>query len=197
MFYPLSRTRKIRCDGAKPICHNCSRRLATGTDDLSPCTYDTTPKRRGPDKIPGSRQRLPPQETSEGGRVRRRRRRDTGPSDNPVPMTAHGHDPIVAEFGQVPGHDPSDTQAGTSAALQSTHVESHPQEAGESSAAGPRASEFYRAPQHRAALVESLSPTPPGHAPSLRGVSHPSNTLQRIVTASEPRFSHPPVCSTP
>lgn len=48
------RTRKIRCDGAKPQCHNCSRRSKSGDE----CTYDAVPKRRGPDKTPGARQRM-------------------------------------------------------------------------------------------------------------------------------------------
>ena len=47
-----SRTRKIRCDGAKPSCHNCNRRAN------SECEYDPLPKRRGPDKTPGARQRI-------------------------------------------------------------------------------------------------------------------------------------------
>ncbi|KAH7885280.1 hypothetical protein F5I97DRAFT_1884201 [Phlebopus sp. FC_14] len=48
------RTRKIRCDGAKPTCHNCSRRAKANEE----CTYDAAPKRRGPDKTPGARQRM-------------------------------------------------------------------------------------------------------------------------------------------
>lgn len=112
-----SRTRKIRCDGAKPVCHNCTRRTAAGPstngaspsnpstsptatsplsatsptspDSLGPCCYDTAPKRRGPDKNPGSRQRISHAQrelellqvglngTADGGKVRRRRRRDT------------------------------------------------------------------------------------------------------------------------
>ncbi|KAF5372189.1 hypothetical protein D9758_005120 [Tetrapyrgos nigripes] len=36
------RTRKIRCDGAKPVCHNCGRR-SNGTNE---CTYDAVPRRR-------------------------------------------------------------------------------------------------------------------------------------------------------
>lgn len=76
---PLSRTRKIRCDGAKPACHNCSRRTtATG----GPCSYDSAPKRRGPDKTPGARQRTAREislerREEEGASRRRRRRRDT------------------------------------------------------------------------------------------------------------------------
>jgi len=46
----LSRARKIRCDSTRPICHNCVRRS-------NECQYDAAPKRRGPDKRPGTRQR--------------------------------------------------------------------------------------------------------------------------------------------
>ncbi|KAI6099563.1 hypothetical protein EDD16DRAFT_1497409 [Pisolithus croceorrhizus] len=83
------RTRKIRCDGAKPACHNCTRRAKA--DDQ--CTYDTAPKRRGPDKRPGARQRVPREtrmdEAAEVGtssgisRMRqRRRRRDEDDANN-------------------------------------------------------------------------------------------------------------------
>ncbi|KAJ7616023.1 hypothetical protein FB45DRAFT_935136 [Roridomyces roridus] len=44
------RTRKIRCDSTRPGCANCQRRA-------DQCEYDPAPKRRGPDKRPGTRQR--------------------------------------------------------------------------------------------------------------------------------------------
>ncbi|KAF8137874.1 hypothetical protein K438DRAFT_2023529 [Mycena galopus ATCC 62051] len=44
------RSRKIRCDSTRPHCSNCSRRA-------DKCEYDPAPKRRGPDKKPGTRQR--------------------------------------------------------------------------------------------------------------------------------------------
>ncbi|KAF8189550.1 hypothetical protein K438DRAFT_2019010 [Mycena galopus ATCC 62051] len=44
------RGRKIRCDSNRPSCNNCVRRK-------NDCVYDTVPKRRGPDKRPGTRQR--------------------------------------------------------------------------------------------------------------------------------------------
>ena len=47
-----SRSRKIRCDSKRPTCSNCARRSNT-------CVYDAVPKRRGPDKHPGTRQRRP------------------------------------------------------------------------------------------------------------------------------------------
>ncbi|KAF8625311.1 hypothetical protein AX15_005441 [Amanita polypyramis BW_CC] len=46
------RSRKIRCDSKRPTCSNCARRSNT-------CVYDAVPKRRGPDKHPGTRQRRP------------------------------------------------------------------------------------------------------------------------------------------
>lgn len=47
-----SRSRKIRCDSKRPTCNNCARRSNV-------CEYDAVPKRRGPDKHPGTRQRRP------------------------------------------------------------------------------------------------------------------------------------------
>jgi len=82
--YP-SRTRKIRCDGAKPVCHNCSRR----TNASSECNYDPIPKRRGPDKTPGARQRAAREmEAAINGPAPRRRRRATTNTD-PYPKNYH------------------------------------------------------------------------------------------------------------
>ncbi|KAI0372180.1 hypothetical protein BV20DRAFT_940530 [Pilatotrama ljubarskyi] len=69
------RGRKIRCDGAKPVCHNCSRRA----ENPQLCSYDTAPKRRGPDRVPGARQRS---NSGPGEKPRRRRR--------PPPIDATG-----------------------------------------------------------------------------------------------------------
>ena len=49
-----SRHRKARCNGAKPVCSSCQQRKNMGGE----CLYDPSPKRRGPDKIPGTRQRM-------------------------------------------------------------------------------------------------------------------------------------------
>ncbi|CAK5284071.1 unnamed protein product [Mycena citricolor] len=63
------RQRKIRCDGAKPNCFNCSKRATESNE----CTYDALPKRRGPDKTPGARQRIVRQDgVTEAPRRRRR-----------------------------------------------------------------------------------------------------------------------------
>ncbi|KAJ7259282.1 hypothetical protein C8J57DRAFT_498595 [Mycena rebaudengoi] len=44
------RGRKIRCDSNRPSCNNCVRRK-------NECIYDQVPRRRGPDKLPGTRER--------------------------------------------------------------------------------------------------------------------------------------------
>ncbi|KAI0822302.1 hypothetical protein BC628DRAFT_1327700 [Trametes gibbosa] len=67
------RGRKIRCDGAKPVCHNCSRRA----ENPQLCSYDTAPKRRGPDRVPGARQR-----SAGGPNEKPRRRRRLPPVDS-------------------------------------------------------------------------------------------------------------------
>ncbi|KAG7088294.1 hypothetical protein E1B28_012305 [Marasmius oreades] len=65
------RARKIRCDGAKPVCHNCHQR-ANGNGE---CNYDSVPRRRGPDKTPGARQRMARDSRDSDSTIRRRRKR--------------------------------------------------------------------------------------------------------------------------
>ncbi|KAG9007525.1 hypothetical protein FRB94_014294 [Tulasnella sp. JGI-2019a] len=42
------RSRKVRCDGARPSCSNCRQRHCAAS-----CSYDEAPRRRGPDRKPG------------------------------------------------------------------------------------------------------------------------------------------------
>lgn len=84
-----SRTRKIRCDGAKPVCHNCGRRT-TGDNE---CSYDAIPKRRGPDKTPGARQRVARDVRNQltGALLGKRRRRTRGtPPPGPNTTVRYG-----------------------------------------------------------------------------------------------------------
>ncbi|KZT73776.1 hypothetical protein DAEQUDRAFT_661448 [Daedalea quercina L-15889] len=96
------RSRKIRCDGAKPACHNCSRR----SDQSGPCTYDPEPKRRGPDKTPGARQRslTAPQDEVEPKRRSRRRTVDDPSAANPVDPkgVASAPDPVPMTARSLP-----------------------------------------------------------------------------------------------
>ncbi|KAI0655605.1 hypothetical protein C8Q70DRAFT_422985 [Cubamyces menziesii] len=48
------RTRKTRCDGAKPVCFHCRKRPPENGES---CSYEAQPKRRGQDKAPGGRKR--------------------------------------------------------------------------------------------------------------------------------------------
>ncbi|KAK7048512.1 Zn(2)-C6 fungal-type domain-containing protein [Favolaschia claudopus] len=74
------RTRKIRCDGAKPVCHNCGKRSSGSSE----CNYDPLPKRRGPDKTPGARQRVA-RKSTDGGGTRGRRRTSSADAQDYVP----------------------------------------------------------------------------------------------------------------
>lgn len=163
---------------------------------MTPCTYDAAPKRRGPDKNPGSRQRVPPDDSADGGKVRRRRRRDTGPlSDKAAPMVAQASTHALASSGDVlepePGvpHFPEQT-LNPAYSLQTLA----PSQAGSSRSV--RASDVYPSPQQGtvAAQVDEIGASTSRHASSLRGIIHPSNSLQRLVTVSEPPYSHAQVC---
>lgn len=69
-----SRARKIRCDSTRPVCNNCTRRN-------NECEYDAVPKRRGPDKRPGTRQRSCKKRHSESeaaGSQAKKKRRTSG-----------------------------------------------------------------------------------------------------------------------
>lgn len=189
-----SRTRKIRCDGAKPICLHCSRRSTTNPDDSTLCTYDSAPKRRGPDKNPGSRQRISAHESTHGGKVRRRRRRDTGPTDKLIPMAAQGpSDPAMS---------PGD---GMEPLPRVPHAEGHAvgvpyglEPLAQVPSAGPsisrevRIAEVYRAaPQQPvAAPVDKLPSISTAHDVSLRDITHPPHGLHRAATMSEPQYGH-------
>ncbi|EJC99066.1 uncharacterized protein FOMMEDRAFT_95074, partial [Fomitiporia mediterranea MF3/22] len=97
------RSRKIRCDGAKPMCHNCKQR-GTGI-----CEFDSIPKRRGPDRQPGARQRH--------GKVPAPRTRRRAQSDNkqespqPTRGTPYSSDHPERDVGAPPLNDQNATWA--------------------------------------------------------------------------------------
>jgi hypothetical protein len=107
----LSRARKIRCDSTRPTCHNCTRRSSN-------CEYDAAPKRRGPDKRPGTRTRTCKKKPSEDGQPppnkRKRLEEPTQMASKPItqpkietatpllihpnvssPLSLHSHSPVV------------------------------------------------------------------------------------------------------
>ncbi|CAE6451542.1 unnamed protein product [Rhizoctonia solani] len=105
----LCRQRKIKCGGEQPACRNCVRIEVA-------CHYDAEPKRRGPDKRPGTRTRTrknssgvavvptsrtgnlgsrlpnePPLVPSQVGPVRRKRTKvPSVPSSDPLPGGSYG-----------------------------------------------------------------------------------------------------------
>lgn len=70
----FSRSRKIRCDSTRPMCQNCIKR---GND----CIYDKVPKRRGPDKRPGTRKRSCKKRQSDGSEPQPKKKRRADPVD--------------------------------------------------------------------------------------------------------------------
>ena len=96
--HTVSRSRKIRCDSTRPICNNCARRS-------NECEYDLVPKRRGPDKRPGTRQRSCKKRPADGSTPPRSKRKRissdqvTDPQEIPTPrvkenMQDSKHSPI-------------------------------------------------------------------------------------------------------
>jgi len=91
---PYSRARKIRCDSTRPGCDNCARRS-------SQCEYDAVPKRRGPDKRPGTRRRSckkRPVDGEETPAARKRRKAETEDE------RSDGNDEIIRPSGEPSYH---------------------------------------------------------------------------------------------
>ncbi|KAG8969379.1 hypothetical protein FRC03_003070 [Tulasnella sp. 419] len=72
------RSRKVRCDGTRPVCNTCARRN-------DQCVYDFAPKRRGPDRHPGTRQRAP-KGTTGAPKKRKRNQEAAAGSATPAPL---------------------------------------------------------------------------------------------------------------
>ena len=89
-----SRARKIRCDSTRPGCDNCARRS-------SQCEYDAVPKRRGPDKRPGTRRRSCKKRPVDGEDIPSgRKRRKTETEDE----RSDGNDEIIRPSGEPSYH---------------------------------------------------------------------------------------------
>ena len=172
-----SRGRKIRCDGAKPVCHNCSRR----TENPHICTYDTAPKRRGPDRIPGARQR------SAGGigeKPPRRRRR---------PPTQDGTDQLFMAPQSAPV-SPVDVKPTSYSPTGQTFLAdaptSHPDNLTIIQEVGP-----VQYGRHRHGLPEpgrAAMPTGVGaHYPQAHNLVGPSNSLADINASAHPAHIDP------
>lgn len=101
----VSRSRKIRCDSTRPHCNNCVRR---GNE----CEYDAKPKRRGPDKRPGTRQRSckkrAPEAEPPNGVARKKRKMESDDDDTMIAFDAGdgatngAKQPLLASASPVP-----------------------------------------------------------------------------------------------
>ncbi|TFY66432.1 hypothetical protein EVG20_g4654 [Dentipellis fragilis] len=89
------RARKIRCDSTRPECNNCSRRS-------NECVYDAAPKRRGPDKRPGTRQRSCKKRPADGSAPVPKKKRRTDPADEHHALHAQ-HTPPSPNLKPPPG----------------------------------------------------------------------------------------------
>ncbi|KAI1789410.1 hypothetical protein LXA43DRAFT_1075379 [Ganoderma leucocontextum] len=75
------RIRKTRCDGTKPVCFNCRKR----PPEVGGCSYDMQPKRRGQDKVPGTRARTSTSHKS------KRRKASSGTNDDDSGSDSSSH----------------------------------------------------------------------------------------------------------
>lgn len=116
----VSRARKIKCDSTRPMCNNCHRRS-------NPCEYDTVPKRRGPDKLPGTRKRTCKKRVVDGSAppppppsLKRKRLVDHSPELQDIipprarPRISNGErnssSPLTGSYDTLSPHERSDTQ---------------------------------------------------------------------------------------
>ncbi|KAF8230754.1 hypothetical protein L208DRAFT_1438051 [Tricholoma matsutake] len=134
------RGRKIRCDSTRPVCNNCVRRSNV-------CEYDAVPKRRGPDKRPGTRQRSCKKRPADGSTVPLQKRkkiasdylsdaRDTAPSrvkenmaDKRSPASSRHSDRLQDIHTHTPGQQlstPPTELRNPSEALPSVKVDQSP-----------------------------------------------------------------------
>uniref|UniRef100_A0A8H7Y1S2 Zn(2)-C6 fungal-type domain-containing protein n=1 Tax=Psilocybe cubensis TaxID=181762 RepID=A0A8H7Y1S2_PSICU len=103
------RGRKIRCDSTRPVCNNCVRRS-------NDCQYDLVPKRRGPDKRPGTRQRSCKKRTADGS--------DPPPPKRKRPNTTERSEPPDLPPSRVKENMPDPKRPSPT----SRHLDRHPQE---------------------------------------------------------------------
>ncbi|KAF8149340.1 hypothetical protein B0H34DRAFT_733344 [Crassisporium funariophilum] len=103
------RSRKIRCDSTRPVCNNCVRRS-------NECEYDLVPKRRGPDKRPGTRQRSCKKRPADGSTPPRNSKRKRTTSDR------------ATEQRELPPSRVKENMQDKRSSPNSRHVDRHPQD---------------------------------------------------------------------
>ncbi len=154
----FSRSRKIRCDSTRPNCQNCVKR---GNE----CVYDKVPKRRGPDKRPGTRKRSCKKRQSDGSDPQPKKKRRADPVDQgTTPHASYSQYEIssVPMFG--PAHRKADAELPTAS----------------SSLTDPTAS-FHEAYYVK---VSSSLPPPPLSLPALFSLYGPPRSTKEAAIAN-------------
>ncbi|KAJ6496098.1 hypothetical protein C8R45DRAFT_984957 [Mycena sanguinolenta] len=155
------RSRKIRCDSTRPHCSNCSRRA-------DKCEYDPAPKRRGPDKRPGTRQR------------RCKKRPDSSEAD----VLELAHKPL-ARLEPAPSHSATMIALPSPVPIASPNSDSTPTAPGTKSGRSPKrqklTDETAQSLDDIAGRMHQQHPTPTPNMSS-HNYGHPIRPLVRVPT---------------
>ncbi|KAJ7694383.1 hypothetical protein B0H17DRAFT_1057522 [Mycena rosella] len=176
------RGRKIRCDSNRPACNNCVRRK-------NECIYDSAPRRRGPDKRPGTRQRTCKKRPSDGSSPPSKRKRksstssfagaDTDRSPTGTVSLPAESSTTMKEPQQPPAPTTrkrssmsSDISSGSASYSEPRPIQPHPRPSASSSAPLRITTDFYKHPQaspHSRSSHSAASPIYQPFAPSPYG----------------------------
>ncbi|KAI9067109.1 hypothetical protein FKP32DRAFT_1588923 [Trametes sanguinea] len=97
------RARKIRCDGAKPVCFQCQKRPT----ESGACTYDAAPNRKGHDR----RRKAQPQTAQTSAFNASKRRRTAAGDINPPPRPSSDESPSGSDSEERPSHSPTNERS--------------------------------------------------------------------------------------
>ena len=90
----FSRSRKIKCDGTRPVCATCIKRKSPK------CQYDDGPKRRGPDRHPRARPHQNSGPSSSSTRARRSQKRSSNDvAASVIPSTSQSLQHVASDSG--------------------------------------------------------------------------------------------------
>ncbi|KAF7350086.1 Zn(2)-C6 fungal-type domain-containing protein [Mycena venus] len=204
------RGRKIRCDSNRPSCNNCVRRK-------NECIYDTAPKRRGPDKRPGTRQRSCKKRPTDGSSpppLKRKRKAasssttgvDVDPSTTGS-ISGSGESSTAMKESQKPTTPVRKRSSGSSASAsysQPRPIQPHPLPSASASAPLRITTDLYRysqpSPQSRSAHSDASSGYQPfTSSPYVTVKQQPHSPFLQPASAVPPDATHRkfPVPSTP
>ncbi|KAK7046350.1 Zn(2)-C6 fungal-type domain-containing protein [Favolaschia claudopus] len=213
------RGRKIRCDSNRPSCNNCVRRK-------NECIYDAVPKRRGPDKRPGTRQRSckkrPPADGTSPPPAKRKRKSAPSSSSaaeidddqqrlsstDPISVSATDRSSAMRDPQEPspPLRKRSSTSAASYSHSQPRPIQPHPHPSSSTSISAPLLrinTDFKYSQQSRSPRSENTSAYQPFTAstqsPYVQVKQQPHSPFLQPASAASPSLQHRkfPVPSTP